>query len=217
MQCNLVYVLDVSMRLLHPVMPFVTESVWDALPASGLDAHDAEFLMVAKWPEPSELAAFVDEKAEGDFELAKRVISCVRSTRARYRLSPKAELAVAVRCGEAEAAVLAGQEGFIKSVGRVSELACGDVQKAEGAVSVADGTLEIFVGLGGLVDLAAEGARLKKELAKAEKDLASVERTLGNQGFVAKAAPEVIEKKRAQAAELTATIDQLKSQIADFE
>ena len=216
-QRNLVYVLDVSMRLLHPVMPFVTESVWDALPASGLDAHDAEFLMVAKWPEPSELAAFVDEKAEGDFELAKRVISCVRSTRARYRLSPKAELDVAVRCGEAEAAVLAGQEGFIKSVGRVSELACGDVQKAEGAVSVADGTLEIFVGLGGLVDLAAEGARLKKELAKAEKDLASVERTLGNQGFVAKAAPEVIEKKRAQAAELTATIDQLKSQIADFE
>ena len=99
----------------------------------------------------------------------------------------------------------------------MSELSCGDVQKAEGAVSVADGTLEIFVGLGGLVDLAAEGARLKKELAKAEKDLASVERTLGNQGFVAKAAPEVIEKKRAQAAELTATIDQLKSQIADFE
>ena len=124
---------------------------------------------------------------------------------------------MAVRCGEAEAAVLAGQEGFIKSVGRVSELACGDVQKAEGAVSVADGTLEIFVGLGGLVDLAAEGARLKKELAKAEKDLASVERTLGNQGFVAKAAPEVIEKKRAQAAELTATIDQLKSQIFDFQ
>lgn len=94
-QRNLVYVLDVSMRLLHPVMPFVTESVWDALPASGLDPHDAEFLMVAKWPEPSDLAAFVDEKAEGDFELAKRVISCVRSTRARYRLSPKAELAVA--------------------------------------------------------------------------------------------------------------------------
>ena len=216
-QRNLVYVLDVSMRLLHPVMPFVTESVWDALPASGLDPHDAEFLMVAKWPEPSELAAFVDEKAEGDFELAKRVISCVRSTRARYRLSPKAELAVAVRCGEAETEVLAGQEAFIKNVGRVSGLTCGDVQKAEGAVSVADGTLEIFVGLGGLVDLAAEGARLKKELVKAEKDLASVERTLGNQGFVAKAAPEVIEKKRAQAAELTATIDQLKSQIADFE
>ena len=73
------------------------------------------------------------------------------------------------------------------------------------------------MGLGGLVDLAAEGARLKKELAKAEKELSGVERTLGNEGFVAKAAPAVIEKKRAQQAELAATIEQLKAQIADFE
>ena len=82
---------------------------------------------------------------------------------------------------------------------------------------MADGSLEIFVALGGLVDLDAEAKRLKKELAKAEKDLASVERTLGNAGFVAKAAPEVIEKKQSQKAELTATVEQLKAQIADFE
>ena len=122
-----------------------------------------------------------------------------------------------MRCGDAEAEVLAGQEAFIKSVGRVSEFACGDVEKGAGSVSVADGTLEIFVDLGGLVDLAAEAARLKKELAKAEKELAGVERTLGNEGFVAKAAPAVIEKKRSQQAELSATIEQLKAQIADFE
>jgi valyl-tRNA synthetase len=78
----------------------------------------------------------------------------------------------------------------------VDQLALGAEQdKPAGSVSVADGSLEIFVALGGLVDLDAEAKRLKKELAKAEKDLASVERTLGNEGFVAKAAPEVIEKK----------------------
>ena len=92
-----------------------------------------------------------------------------------------------------------------------------DAAKPAGAVSVADGSLEIFVDLGGLVDLAAEASRLKKELEKAQKELSGVERTLSNEGFVAKAAPAVIEKKRAQAAELTATIDQLKSQIADFQ
>ena len=81
---------------------------------------------------------------------------------------------------------------------------------------MADGGLEIFVHVGDLVDLAAESARLAKELAKAEKDLAGVERTLANEGFVAKAAPAVIEKKRAQAAELVATIEQLRAQIADF-
>ncbi len=216
-QRNLVFVLDTCMRLLHPVMPFVTESVWDALPASGLDGHDAQFLMVAAWPEPERLAAFVDERAEGDFELAKRVVSCVRSTRARYRLSPKAELAASVRCSDADASVLLGQEAFIRSVGRISALACGPgAQKPAGAVSAADGSLEIFVDLGGLVDLAAESARLSKELAKAEKDLAAVERTLSNEGFVAKAAPAVIQKKRDQQAELSATVQQLREQIADF-
>ena len=216
-QRNLVFVLDTSMRLLHPAMPFVTESVWDALPASGLDAHDSEFLMVANWPEPDDFASFVNDKAEHDFDLAKRVVSAVRSTRARYRLSPKAELDVAVRTTGDDAAVLEAQRSFICSVGRIDQLALGAVQdKPAGSVSVADGKLEIFVALGGLVDLEAEGKRLEKELAKAEKELSGVTRTLSNEGFVAKAAPAVIEKKRDQKAELEQTISQLKEQIADL-
>ena len=83
------------------------------------------------------------------------------------------------------------QRDFIRSVGHVDQLALGAQQdKPAGSVSVADGALEIFVVLGGLVDLAAEGKRLEKELAKAEKELAGTKRTLSNEGFVAKAAPE---------------------------
>jgi len=216
-QRNLVYVLDVSLRLLHPVMPFVTEKVWDALPASGLDAHDAQFLMLAAWPEPDALASFVNDAAEREFELARRVVSAVRATRARYRLSPKAELDVCVRSTAEDAAVLERQRGFITSVGRVDQLALGAQQdKPAGSITVLDGGLEIFVVVGGLVDLAAEAKRIEKDLAKAEKDLAGVTRTLANEGFVAKAAPAVIEKKRAQAAELEQTISQLKAQMADF-
>ena len=212
-QRNLVFVLDTSMRLLHPVMPFVTESVWQMLPVEG----DAEFLMMSAWPEPDDLAAFVDDAAEHDFELARSVVSAVRSTRARYRLSPKAELAVVVRADAADAQTLKRQEGFIASVGRVSAFdAAADAVKQKESVTVLDGGLEIYVDLGGLVDLSAERARLEKELAAAEKDLASVERTLSNEGFVAKAAPEVIEKKRAQAAEAASTIEQLKAQMADL-
>lgn len=85
-----------------------------------------------------------------------------------------------------------------------------------GSITVLDGGLEIFVVVGGLVDLAAEAKRVEKDLAKAEKDLAGVVRTLSNEGFVAKAAAAVIEKKRAQAAELEQTIAQLKAQAADF-
>ncbi|MBR3234242.1 MAG: class I tRNA ligase family protein, partial [Atopobiaceae bacterium] len=217
-QRNLVYVLDVSMRLLHPVMPFVTESVWDALPASGLDAHDAPFLMMAGWPDPAELSCFVNEQAEHDFELARRVVQVVRAVRARYRLSPRTELDVVVRSSTDDVKVLESQRDFICNVGRVDQLALGAHQsKPQGSVSVVDGGLEVYVVVGGLVDLAAEAGRIKKEIAKAEKELAGVTRTLGNPGFVAKAAPEVIEKKRAQAAELEQRLSQLAAQAADFE
>ena len=224
-QRNLVYVIDASLRLLHPVMPFVTEKVWDALPASELDAredgsyepHQGRFLMMAAWPEPERFAGFVNDRAEHDFELAKSLVSAVRSTRARYRLSPRTELDVAVRTTGDDAAVIEAQRGFICSVGRIDQLAVGaGIDKPLGSVSVALGGLEVFVALGGLVDLDAEKARLEKELAKAEKELAGVERTLGNPGFVAKAAPAVIDKKRAQQAELTSTIAQLKDQLVDF-
>ena len=222
-QRNLVFVLDVSLRLLHPVMPFVTEKVWDALPASGLGRAaadgegDARFLMLAAWPEPADFKTFVNDVAEHDFELAKSLVSVVRSTRARYRLSPKEELDVAVRASVEDCAVLEAQHDFICGVGRVGALTASvGQQKPEGAVSVVDGGLEVFVVVGGLVDLAAEVAQLKKGLAKAEGELAGVTKTLGNAGFVAKAAPAMIERKRSQQAELEQTVERLKAQIADL-
>ena len=218
-QRNLMFVLDCSLRLLHPVMPFVTERVWDSMPASGLDekGHEGRFLMQAAWPEPEELSQFVNDGAENDFELAKRVIAGIRSVRARYTLSPKAELDAVVRCDAADAAVLEAQRDFICKVGHVDQLAIGAEQdRPFGSVSFVDGGLEAYVALGGLVDLKAEAARLQKELATAEKDLSGVERTLSNQGFIAKAAPEVIESKKARAADLSQTIEQLKAQIEDL-
>ena len=222
-QRNLVFVLDVSLRLLHPVMPFVTEKVWDALPASGLGCAaadgegDARFLMLAAWPEPADFKMFVNDVAEHDFELAKSLVSVVRSTRARYRLSPKEELDVAVRASVEDCAVLEAQHDFICGVGRVGALTASvEQQKPEGAVSVVDGGLEVFVVVGGLVDLAAEVAQLRKGLAKAEGELAGVTKTLGNAGFVAKAAPAIIERKRSQQAELEQTVERLKAQIADL-
>lgn len=216
-QRNLVYVLDVSMRMLHPVMPFVTERVWDALPASGLDAHDSAFLMLATWPDPAELAVFINDEAEHDFDLAKHVISAVRSTRARYRLSPKAELDVTVRAGIDDVPALESQRDFVCNVGRVGQLAIGaQLDKPTASISVVDGGLEIFVAVGDLVDLAVEAKRLQKELAKAEKQLAGIARTLDNSGFIAKASADVIAKKREQKEDLERTIAQLNDQLEDF-
>lgn len=224
-QRNLVYVIDASLRMLHPVMPFVTESVWDAMPASELDAneqggydeHAGRFLMMAAWPDPKAVASFVDDEAESTFDIARRLVADVRSARARYKLSPKTELAVVVSAAADAAAKLSSQADFVKSVGRVSSLEVSEnAEKPAASVTLVEPDFEAFVVMGDLVDFAAEGKKLEKDLAKAEKELAGVERTLSNQGFIAKAAPEVIEAKHARAAELTATVERLRAQLADL-
>lgn len=224
-QRNLVYVLDTSLRLMHPVMPFVTEKIWDSLPASELDhkeqsgyqEHAGRFLMMAAWPEQDDFAGFVNERAEHDFELAKSLVGAVRSTRARYRLSPRTALDVFVRTAGSDTEIIEAQRGFITSVAHINHLEVeAAVEKPEAAISVALGDMEVFVALGGLVDLEAEKKRLTKQLEAAHKELEGTERTLANEGFVTKASPAVVEKKRARAEELRATITQLESQIADF-
>lgn len=179
MQRNLVYVLDASLRMLHPVMPFVTESVWDAMPASELDAngqggydeHAGRFLMMAAWPEPDAFAPFVNDEAESTFDIARRLVADVRSARARYKLSPKTELAVVVSAGADAVAKLTSQAEFVKSVGRVSELAVAEgAEKPAASVTLVEPDFEAFVVMGDLVDFAAEGKKLEKDLAKAEKE-----------------------------------------------
>jgi valyl-tRNA synthetase len=124
---------------------------------------------------------------------------------------------VAVRAGIDDVQALESQRDFVCNVGRVSQLAVGaQLDKPEASISVVDGGLEIFVVVGGLVDLAGEAKRLEKELAKADKQLAGVVRTLENPGFVAKATAAVIAKKREQREELERTIAQLRDQLADF-
>lgn len=216
-QRNLVYVLDVSMRLLHPVMPFVTESVWDALPQSAFALRDQEFLMMSAWPEANKLVPFINEEAEGKFELARRVILGVRSTRARYRLSPKTALDVVIKAQAQTAQIIESQREFIMSVGNVSSLTCtDDSARPAGSIAVADSDFELYVCLGDLVDFAAEAARTQKELDRAQKELESIQKTLSKPDFVAKAAPAVIEQKRAKEAQLKQTIEQLAAELQNF-
>ena len=107
------------------------------------------------------------------------------------------------------------QADFIKSVGRISSITVSNTaERPANSVTVLDNGLEIYLVLGDLVDLSAEVSRLEKELGKAQGELAGVEKTLANEGFVAKAAPDVIQAKRDRAVELTQTIEQLTAEIA---
>ena len=220
-QRNLIFVLDTSLRLMHPLMPFATEAIWDTMPASWLDADGgrAEALMVADWPEPAAYERWVNEPAERAFELTRAVVTDVRSTRARYRISPKERLGVSIRANSDEVAeAIRGMAEFICAFARVSPLDITTeevAEKPEGSIGLAGADFDAYILVGDLVDFAAERARIEKAIAKAEKELAGAEKTLANEGFIAKAAPEVVAKKRERAEELKAEIGALTAQLAD--
>ena len=214
-QRNLVYVLDNALRLLHPAMPFVTEAIWENVPhAEG----EAPALMMAKWPEPESLASLVDEESERAVSLLCDVVSAVRSTRARYGISPKQELPVVLRAGFENAHVLEGLKSQIVSMARASELSIvpSDAHKpAESACVVAHGC-EVYCVLTGLIDFEAERARLTKERATLQKDEAKFAKKLSNPGFLAKAAPEIVEKDTAKLAELRDKLARVEEQLAEL-
>ena len=214
-QRNLVYVLDNALRLLHPAMPFVTEAIWENVPhAEG----EAPALMMAKWPEPESLASLIDEESERAVSLLCDVVSAVRSTRARYGISPKQELPVVLRAGFENARVLEGLKSQILSMARASELSIvpSDAHKpAESACVVAHGC-EVYCVLTGLIDFEAERARLTKERATLQKDEAKFAKKLSNPGFLAKAAPEIVEKDTAKLAELRDKLARVEEQLAEL-
>ena len=212
---NLLFVLDASLRLLHPVMPFVTEFIWRQLPHCADET--SEMLMLAAWPKPEDYEGWIDEEVERSFELLRAVVGAARSTRARYAISPKQELNVCVRAAEQDCARLQAQLATVCEMGRLSNLTVGvDVAKPAGSVMSVESGLEMFIELAGLVDLGAEVARLTKQVEAQKKELAGVEKTLSNPGFVAKAAPEVIAAKQERKAALAESIAVLEAQISEL-
>lgn len=212
----LVFVLDRALRLLHPMMPFVTEEIWRRLPLAPADG--AESLMVAAWPDAAALAGFADEGAERSVTRLIEVVSGIRAVRSRYRIPPKQQLsAVFCTAGDAEREWVGTEFGQMASLAGVGEFeaAVGAVKPAHAATVLASG-LEVYLPLEGLVDFEAEAARLTKERDKLAGEAQKFERKLGNEGFLAKASPEIIEKDRAKLAELAEQLRAVEAQLAEL-
>ena len=213
-QRNLVFVLDQALRLLHPIMPFVTEEIYQELP---IDREGAPYLIGAAWPDAQELAMYADPEAERAIEMVCETVSAIRSTRARYGISPKSQLAVVVKADGADAALLEAQRGLIEGMGNTASLAIGaQVEKPAESSAVLGAGLEVYLVLSGLVDLGAERERLAKEQAKLAADAGKLEKKLSNPGFLAKAAPEIVEKDRAKHAELADKLARVEAQLAEL-
>ena len=183
------WALDEILRLLHPFMPFITEELWAVTAEQG--PKRSQLLALSDWPRLDGLA---DDKAEAEIGWVIELITAIRSIRAEMNITAAIPLVLAG--ASAETAARAQRWGeFIKRLARVSEISS--------AAAVPQGSVQLVVRgevaalpLKGVIDLAAERARLAKEMQKAEADIARVDAKLGNANFVARAPEEVVEEEK---------------------
>ena len=223
-QAMLLLGLDTILRLLHPIMPFVTEEIWQHLHAAAggrrMPWDDpssplAESLMVARWPVPPE--AWIDQTTETRFGTFLAVVSAIREIRARQNVPPKTRVTAAVRASAETAALLEPMRAAIESMAVADLAALGPTASAPPSAATASAAgCEVFVDLAGLVDVAAEIARLLKENEKTEGFLTAKRQKLANESFVSRAPEAVIAKERAQLAELEDKLSKGRAALDDL-
>ncbi len=197
------HVLGIVLRLLHPVMPFVTEELWDRL---GYGA--ACSLIRAPWPEPFMVPGAAAARAELDWVV--RLISEVRTVRAEMNVAPSVKAPLLLKDAAPETLARGGRWfDAIARLARAASLQALDGEVPRGAAQAVVGEATVVIPLAELIDLTAERARLTKERARAAGDAEKVEKKLANPDFVARAKEEVVEENRERLAAALAEIARL--------
>ncbi|MFV9506776.1 MAG: valine--tRNA ligase [Oscillochloridaceae bacterium umkhey_bin13] len=214
-------VLEGVLRLLHPYMPFVTEELWQYLTAgTTIESHfpeAAHSLMLASYPLAP--ANWLDEAAERDWTLTQELIVAIRNARSEYKVEA-ARWVTATIAGGPHTSILQAQAALIARLGRVKADEMVITERLEAkprqAAVIVLGAIEAYLPLAGMIDLAAERARVSKELAAAEADVARREAKLANESFVAKAPEAVISREREGLATAQATLATLRARLAEL-
>ena len=213
----LAYVLERTLRLLHPFMPFVTETVWQNLPGLGGRAANGllRALIGSRWP--NDIPA-PDEAALDMFARIQEVVRSIRNARSEYDVAPARRIAALISAGEYTEVV---QENLALPV-TLARLDPANIEVAanpaapEKAVTLTAGGMTIYLPMAGLVDLDAEVERLRREIANVEKQLKMVNGKLGNAGFVEKAPAVVVARERTKLTELLGQQTQLNERLAEI-
>ncbi len=184
-----VTVLDGILRLLHPVMPFVTEELWHKLPGR------IETIMKASWPQKSDYPT--DEVAVTSFSFLQELVTAIRTSRSELNVPPSAHVKVSTHGSGVRFEPTSQQALLVKALCRVNELVETNQRPAKTALAVVKGG-EAFIHLEGLIDLQAEAAKQQKERQKLEKYVLSIEGKLKNEQFVKNAPTELVEAEKAK-------------------
>ena len=208
-QSVLCYVLENTLKLLHPFMPFITEEIWQHIP------HEGDSIIVASWP--VEQTTLTDKKAELNMEIVMETIKAIRNMRAEVNVAPGRKSEAILQLASAELVELFElNASYVKTLAAVEPLnvSLTTPEKPENAMAAVVSGVEIYMPLKGLIDVDKETARLNKELLTLDKELARVSGKLSNEGFVAKAPPDVIEKEKAKQQEFEEKVKAINERLS---
>ncbi len=202
----LCYVLSGAMQLLHPFMPFITETIWQALP------HEGPSVMVSQWPAYDETLHFAAEEAQ--METLMDAVRAIRNRRSEMNVPPSKKAKVLVLTEKKD--TFAAGAGFFPKLAYASDIELIDAVPEDAAkmASVVTGDAQLYMPMGDLIDFAAERARLEKEKAKVEDDIAFVMKKLDNPNFVSKAPEKVVAVEREKVEKLREHLAKLEESIA---
>ncbi len=207
-QHTLVTVLEATLRLLHPFMPFITEELWQRLPHAGAS------LMVAPYPRVSRRQ--VDPEAERAMGALMALITAIRTIRGEMRIAPGAALQVTLRPGRGHQALFREQAALVEALARCRLTIDPRATRPPGSALAVVGRSEVYVALAGVVDLAAERARLTKETARLSEQVAFAQAKLARPEFVERAPAEVVARERERLSEHRQLLAKLEASLASI-
>ncbi|WP_421713189.1 valine--tRNA ligase [Alteromonas abrolhosensis] len=211
---TLINVLESLLRLLHPLMPFITDTIWQrVVPLSALKVEEGASIMVQAFPEVD--AAKQDDKVLADIEWVKKFIVGIRNIRGEMDISPNKPLnALLKNVSDEDARRLDAAKAFLDKLSKLETVTIlKDGEEAPASATALVGEMEILIPMAGLIDKDAELARITKAMEKIEKDVSRTRGKLGNEKFVSNAPDAVIEKERAKLDEGEKALAKLKEQF----
>jgi valyl-tRNA synthetase len=208
-RARIAYVLETSLRLLHPLMPFITEEIWQRLP------HEGESIMIA--PFPAAVAEREDVKARDEMQTLIALITKIRNIRSEMNIPARSNLKLFLGAADQTAALVRENADQIKRLARVEEIEISDkLSQMDAAARDVVAGIEIAVPLAGLIDITKERERLTKEMARKETEARSLASRLENISFVERAPREVVEQARSRHAELIEEMEKLKATLGSL-
>jgi len=214
-KCVLLDVMQNGMRLLHPIMPFITEEIWQGI--KEVFPLQDEALIIAEFPEAD--TSLIDPSIDDEMRFVHETITAIRNLRKQVNLAPSQEIELTIRYAETkQQSLFDNYMAYFRKLAKVAHIEGGiGIDKPKAAIAAVVRNIEVFLPLSGLIDLDVERQRLGKQIDKLGKEILSINAKLNNTNFMANAKEEVIAKEKEKFSEVNTKLCLTKDLLADLQ